>query len=107
MDRAGRFYICRYNLEASFSNFSNDRSLIRLTKCQKRIPGQPPLPRRSWVGYDIEPLQSSSASVATSDTAVLPSGTSTPRKRDALFEDDPYQCEIHEAQTPSPTGARQ
>jgi hypothetical protein len=87
MDRAGRFYICRYNLE--------------------RIPGQPPLPRRSWVGYDIEPLQSSSASVATSDTAVLPSGTSTPRKRDALFEDDPYQCEIHEAQTPSPTGARQ
>ncbi|KAG1821796.1 PUA-like domain-containing protein [Suillus subaureus] len=68
-DGAGRFYICRYKLE--------------------RIPGQPPLPRRSQVGYDIEPSQSSPASVATSDTVVLPSGTSTSRKRNALFEDDP------------------
>ncbi|KAG2036861.1 PUA-like domain-containing protein [Suillus americanus] len=57
IDGAGRLYLCHYNLE--------------------RIPGQPPLPRRSRAGCGIEPSRSSPASVATSDTVVLPSGTST------------------------------
>ncbi|KAG1805091.1 PUA-like domain-containing protein [Suillus plorans] len=65
-DSDGRFYICRYNLE--------------------RIPGQPPLPRRPSVGYDIESSRSTPTSIATSDTIVLPSETSTSRKRS--FEDD-------------------
>ncbi|KAG1773491.1 PUA-like domain-containing protein [Suillus occidentalis] len=60
------FYICRYNIEAS----------------------QPPLPRRSRFGNAIEPSWSSPASVATSDTAVLPSGTPTSHKRNACFDDD-------------------
>ncbi|KAG2756621.1 hypothetical protein P692DRAFT_20825864 [Suillus brevipes Sb2] len=62
------FYICRYNIE--------------------RIPGQPPLPRRSWVD-SFEPSWSSPTSVATSDTVVSPSGISTSHKRNACFEDDP------------------
>ncbi|KAG1750710.1 PUA-like domain-containing protein [Suillus lakei] len=50
--------ICRYKLE--------------------RVPGQPPLPRRSLGDTDHEP---SPASVATSDTVVSPSPTSISRKR--------------------------
>ncbi|KAG2361317.1 PUA-like domain-containing protein [Suillus spraguei] len=67
MDEADQLYICRYILE--------------------RIPGQPPLPRRD--NYGIEMSRYSPASMATSDTVVLPSGASTSHKRKAYFEDDP------------------
>lgn len=76
-DSDDRFYICRYNLE--------------------RIPGQPPLPRRPSVGYDIESSRSTPASIATSDTIVLSSETSTSHKRNARFEDDLMFQMMHEA----------
>ncbi|KAG2157920.1 PUA-like domain-containing protein [Suillus bovinus] len=68
-DEAGHLYICRYIME--------------------RIPGQPPLPRRRRVGYDIESSRSSPASVVTSDTVVLPSETSTAHERNACFGSHP------------------
>ncbi|KAG1827689.1 PUA-like domain-containing protein [Suillus variegatus] len=70
----GRFYICRYNLE--------------------RIPGQPPLPRRSSVGHDIESSRSTPASIATSDTIVLSSETSTSDKRYASFVEDDLMFQL-------------
>jgi hypothetical protein len=55
-NKDGYFYICRYNMEASFPN---DQDLIKLTS-SKRVPGQPPLRRRSTVGRYM-PLPGSEA----------------------------------------------
>lgn len=73
---------------------SIDRVLVRLTKYQKRIPGQPPLPRRSSVGHDIESSRSTPASIATSDTIVLSSETSTSDKRYASFVEDDLMFQL-------------